>query len=40
LTLETKRGVVLNNGELAPFGGQARRWRLDFDTIEFRGATD
>jgi len=36
LTLEPKRGIVLSNGE---FGGrlidQARRWRLDFDAIEF-----
>ncbi|HWC60996.1 MAG TPA: aminotransferase class V-fold PLP-dependent enzyme [Verrucomicrobiae bacterium] len=36
LTLEPKRGIVLSNGE---FGcrlmDQARRWRLDFDVIEF-----
>jgi len=36
LTLETKPGIVLSNGE---FGGrlidQARRWRLDFKSIEF-----
>ncbi len=36
LTLEPKRGIVLSNGE---FGGrlidQARRWRLNFDVIEF-----
>ncbi|MEY2466017.1 MAG: hypothetical protein QOD03_538 [Verrucomicrobiota bacterium] len=36
LTLETKRGLVLSNGE---FGNRlidgARRWRLDFDTLEF-----
>jgi aspartate aminotransferase-like enzyme len=36
LSLEPKRGLVLSNGE---FGSrlidQARRWRLDFDPIEF-----
>ncbi|HXS68687.1 MAG TPA: aminotransferase class V-fold PLP-dependent enzyme, partial [Candidatus Polarisedimenticolia bacterium] len=36
LTLESKRGIVLSNGE---FGNrlidQARRWRLDFQAIEF-----
>src|SRR5258708_2478554 len=36
LTLETKRGLVLSNGE---FGYRlidgARRWRLDFDALEF-----
>jgi aspartate aminotransferase-like enzyme len=36
LSLEPKRGIVLSNGE---FGGrlidQARRWRLNFDVIEF-----
>jgi aspartate aminotransferase-like enzyme len=36
LTLEEKRGIVLSNGE---FGGrlidQARRWRLEFEAMEF-----
>jgi len=36
LSLESKRGIVLSNGE---FGGrlidQSRRWRLNFETIEF-----
>jgi aspartate aminotransferase-like enzyme len=36
LALETKRGLILSNGE---FGDRlidgARRWRLDFDTLEF-----
>jgi aspartate aminotransferase-like enzyme len=36
LALEAKRGIVLSNGE---FGGRlvdhARRWRLDFEALEF-----
>src|SRR5277367_1165724 len=36
LTLEGKRGVVLSNGEFgARLVDQARRWRLDFEAVEF-----